>query len=88
VATAISMFRNRLGPRSIVADRDNVRLTLPGLTLDLNRLVAGDILVTKSLLTRDRQFPRRLRTRDAPEFMLWVPSAARLFPPSGMAFSS
>lgn len=82
VATAISMFRHRLGPRSIVADRDNVRLTLPQLTLDLTRLLGGQILgdeVTPPLEIAN--FLEDFDLSDAPEFMLWRSrQQARLFP--------
>jgi len=82
VATAISMFRHRLGPRSIVADRDNVRLTLPALTIDLTRLQQGDVLgdeVTPPLEIAN--FLDDFELGDAPEFMLWrTRQQARLFP--------
>ncbi|MEO8031517.1 MAG: AAA family ATPase, partial [Gemmatimonadota bacterium] len=82
VATAISMFRNRLGPRSIQADRDNVRLTLDGLVLDLARLSRGEVLgdeVTPPLEIGN--FLDDFELDDAPEFMLWRNrQQTRLFP--------
>ncbi len=82
VATAISMFRNRLGPRAVAADRDHVRLTLEGLELDLERLERGEVLgddITPPL--EIASFLDQFDIAEAPEFALWRDrQQARLFP--------
>ncbi|MGH7947049.1 MAG: AfsR/SARP family transcriptional regulator, partial [Opitutaceae bacterium] len=47
LATALSTLRPRLGPEGLEATRDHVRLAPGRVRLDLDRLMAGDILGTE-----------------------------------------
>lgn len=44
LATALSMIRGKLGPRSYESTRDTVKLITPEIDLDLDRLLRGDVL--------------------------------------------
>ena len=44
LATALSMIRGKLGPRSYESTRDTVKLITPDVELDLDRLLRGEVL--------------------------------------------
>ena len=73
LATAVSVLRGKLGRGAIAADRDNVRLISSGLTVDLARLEAGDILGNDftPALEVSGGFLEGFEIPDAPEYMLW-----------------
>jgi DNA-binding SARP family transcriptional activator len=48
LATALSILRPRLGPDGIESNRDHVHLARGRLELDLDRLIAGEILGTET----------------------------------------
>src|SRR5687768_12910669 len=48
LATALSILRPRLGAGVLETTRDHVMLVNKGLDLDLDRLVAGDIVATET----------------------------------------
>lgn len=82
LATAVSTFRNRLGPRSVKADRDHLQLSIPGLELDLARLERGDVLGDEFTHPLDiANFLDQFEPTDATEFLHWRDrQQARLFP--------
>lgn len=82
LATALSILRPRLGPDALGSDRESVRLAPGVLTLDLDRLEAGDILGTEA--TGPLEVAAFLDGFDIPEsgeFALWKDrQQARLLP--------
>jgi DNA-binding SARP family transcriptional activator/tetratricopeptide (TPR) repeat protein len=82
VATALSVLRGKLGPRTFEANRDAVRLLAPELEIDLHRLARGEILgddLTPALEVAG--FLEDFEVARAPEFMLWRDlMRARWFP--------
>ena len=89
LATALSILRPRLGPGGIESNRDHVRLTPGRLDLDLDRLMAGDILGTE--MERPLEiagFLEGFEIPDSGEFALWKDREhARLLPKIMSAFS-
>jgi DNA-binding SARP family transcriptional activator/tetratricopeptide (TPR) repeat protein len=82
VATALSVLRGKLGPRTFEANRETVRLLAPDLEIDLHRLARGEILgddLTPALEVAG--FLEDFEVARAPEFMLWRDlMRARWFP--------
>lgn len=82
LATALSVIRGKLGPRSLETTRETVRLATPDLEVDLERLARGDILGDD--LTPPLEVAGFLDEFDigrAPEYMFWRDlMRARLFP--------
>jgi DNA-binding SARP family transcriptional activator len=72
LATALSVIRGRLGPRTYETSRDAVRFVAPDLEVDLDRLARNDILgddLTPPLEVGG--FLDDFEVSRAPEFMLW-----------------
>ena len=72
LATALSVIRSRLGPRSFETTRDTVRLVATDLEVDLERLLRGDVLgdeLTPPLEVAG--FLEDFEVSKAPEFMFW-----------------
>jgi DNA-binding SARP family transcriptional activator/tetratricopeptide (TPR) repeat protein len=82
LATALSILRPRLGPGAIEASRDHVLLTDGRLDLDLDRLMAGDILGDESHGPLEvAGFLEGFEIPDSGEFGLWKDrEQARLLP--------
>ena len=82
LATALSILRSRLGPEALETTRDQVLLASGRLALDLDRLVAGDILGTEvSGPLEVAGFLDGFEIPDAGEFALWKDrQQARLLP--------
>jgi len=82
LATAVTTFRSKLGPRSVQADRDHLQLSLAGLELDLARLERGDVLGNEFTPPLDiANFLDQFEPPDAAEFLHWRDrQQARLFP--------
>jgi len=82
LATAVTTFRSKLGPRSVHADRDHLQLSLAGLELDLARLERGDVLGNEFTPPLDiANFLDQFEPPDAAEFLHWRDrQQARLFP--------
>ncbi|MEO8140903.1 MAG: hypothetical protein ABI742_14715, partial [Gemmatimonadota bacterium] len=82
VATALSVIRGKLGPRTFETTRDTVRLVAADLEVDLERLHRGDVLgddVTPALDVAG--FLDDFEVTRAPEYMLWRDiMRARWFP--------
>jgi len=82
LATALSVIRGRLGPRSLETTRDSVRLVASDLEVDLERLERGDVLgdgITPPLEVAG--FLEEFDIGRAPEYMFWRDlMRARLFP--------
>ena len=83
LATALSVLRARLGPRTFETTRDTIRLVAPELDVDLDRLARGEVL-------GDDQHPplvvagflEGFEITRAPEFMFWRDGMrARWLPP-------
>lgn len=83
LATALSVLRSRLGPRTFETTRDTIRFVAPDLAVDLDRLARGDVL-------GDDQHPPLMvagflegfEITRAPEFMFWRDGMrARWLPP-------
>lgn len=73
VATAVSVLRGKLGREMIEGDRDHVQLVGSNLTLDLERLAAGNILGDEYLPVLDvGGFLDDFDINDAPEYMIWL----------------
>lgn len=72
LATALSILRPRLGVGAIEANRDHVVLTLGRLDLDLDRLVAGEIMTTATQEVLDiAGFLEGFEIPDSVEFGMW-----------------
>jgi DNA-binding SARP family transcriptional activator/tetratricopeptide (TPR) repeat protein len=72
LATALSVIRGRLGPRTFESSRDAVRFVAPELEVDLDRLARNDILGDE--LTPPLEvggFLDDFEVSRAPEYMLW-----------------
>ncbi len=82
VATALSVIRGKLGPRTFESTRDTVRLVAPDLEVDLERLNRGDILGDETSPPLDvAGFLDDFEVTRAPEYMLWRDiMRARWFP--------
>lgn len=82
LATALSILRPRLGLEALETTRDHVTIHAERLTLDLDRLVARDILGTETSGLLDvASFLDGFEIPDAPEFALWKDrQQARLLP--------
>ena len=82
LATALSILRPRLGPRTLESTRDHVSFHVCHLSLDVDRLLAKDVLgseVTAQLEVA--AFLDGFDIPDAPEFGLWKDrQQARLLP--------
>lgn len=82
VATALSVIRGKLGPRTFETTRDTVRLLAPDLEVDLERLGRGDVLGDEQTPPLDvAGFLDEFEVTRAPEYMLWRDiMRARWFP--------
>ncbi len=82
VATALSVIRGKLGPRTFETTRDTVRLVAAELEVDLERLARGDILGDETLPPLEvAGFLDDFEVIRAPEYMLWRDiMRARWFP--------
>ncbi len=82
VATALSVIRGKLGPRTFETTRDTVRLLAPELEVDLERLGRGDVLGDEQTPPLDvAGFLDEFEVTRAPEYMLWRDiMRARWFP--------
>jgi DNA-binding SARP family transcriptional activator/tetratricopeptide (TPR) repeat protein len=82
LATALSILRPRLGPDALETTRDYVTLRSDRLTLDLDRLLARDILGSETTgLLEVAAFLDGFDIPDAPEFAMWKDrQQARLLP--------
>lgn len=72
LATALSVLRGKLGPRTFETTRETVRFIAPDLEVDLDRLARGDILGDE--LTPPLEmggFLDDFEVNRAPEFILW-----------------
>ena len=89
LATALSIIRPRLGLDGIQSDRDHVLLKAGQLTLDLGRLLTGDVLGSESEPPLELAgFLEGFEIPDAGEFGLWKDrEQARLLPQIMHAFS-
>lgn len=90
LATALSVIRGKLGPRSLETTRDTVRLAAPDLEVDLERLSRGDVLgdgINPPLEVAG--FLDEFEVTRAPEYMFWRDlMRARLFPQIRTALAS
>jgi len=82
VATALSVIRGKLGPRTFETTRDTVRLVAAELEVDLERLARGDILGDETSPPLEvAGFLDDFEVIRAPEYMLWRDiMRARWFP--------
>jgi DNA-binding SARP family transcriptional activator len=82
LATALSILRPRIGLEALETTRDHVRIHGERLTLDLDRLLARDILGTETTGMLDvASFLDGFDIPDAPEFAMWKDrEQARLLP--------
>jgi DNA-binding SARP family transcriptional activator/tetratricopeptide (TPR) repeat protein/type II secretory pathway predicted ATPase ExeA len=82
LATALSVLRPRLGPDALVTDRENVALAPGIVSLDVERLLAGDVLGTDiSGPLQVSAFLDGFDITDSGEFGLWKDrQQARLLP--------
>ncbi len=82
LATAVSTFRKKLGPRAVQADRDHLQLGLAGLELDLARLERGEVLGDEFSQPLDiANFLDQFEPSDSAGFLHWRDRhQARLFP--------
>lgn len=82
LATALSVLRPRLGPAALATTREHVTLHSDRLTLDLDRLVAKDVLGTEVTgMLEVSSFLDGFDIPDAPEFAMWKDrQQARLLP--------
>lgn len=82
LATALSILRPRLGLQTLETTRDHVTIHAERLTLDLDRLLARDILGTETTGLLDvAPFLDGFDISDAPEFAMWKDrQQARLLP--------
>ena len=72
LATALSILRPRVGVGAIEASRDHVMLTAGRIDLDLNRLLAGEIMATATQEALEVSgFLEGFDIPDAAEFGLW-----------------
>jgi DNA-binding SARP family transcriptional activator len=72
VATALSVIRGKLGPRTFETTRESVRFVAPDLEVDLDRLARGEVLgddLTPPLEVAG--FLEDFEVSRAPEYMLW-----------------
>ncbi len=73
LATAASVIRGKLGREVLVGDRDHLRLATINLTLDLDRLAAGDLFGDEFRTgLAIGGFLQDFEVADAHEFMLWT----------------
>lgn len=89
LATALSIIRPRLGPGGLESDRDNVLLCSGRLVLDLDRLLAGEILGSEFEPPLEiAGFLDGFEIPDSQEFGLWKDrEQARLLPKILHAFN-
>ena len=82
LATALSVLRPRLGPGALATDRESVTLAPGALALDLERLLAGDILGSEARGPLEvAAFLDGFDIAEAGEFALWKDrQQARLLP--------
>jgi len=82
LATALSVIRGKLGPRTFETTRDSVRLIAPDLEVDLERLARGEVLGDETTPPLEvAGFLESFEVSRAPEFMLWRDlMRARWFP--------
>lgn len=72
LATALSVLRARLGPRTFETSRDTVRLVAAELEVDLDRLARGDVLGDEFTGPLEvAGFLEDFEVARAPEFMFW-----------------
>jgi DNA-binding SARP family transcriptional activator/tetratricopeptide (TPR) repeat protein len=72
LATAVSIIRSKLGRPAIEGNRDHVRLVATNLSVDLERLAAGDVLGDEfTPVLQVGGFLEDFEIPDAQEFMLW-----------------
>jgi DNA-binding SARP family transcriptional activator/tetratricopeptide (TPR) repeat protein len=88
LATALSMIRGKLGPRSYESTRDTVKLITPDLELDLDRLIRGEVLGDEYTPPLEMGgFLDEFEVPTSPEFMHWRDQRrAQLFPTIRSAF--
>lgn len=82
LATALTTLRTKLGPDALECTRETVRLVHTGLELDVDRLLAGDVLPTDDRPPLEvAAFLDDFELPGAVEFMLWKDQEqARLLP--------
>lgn len=82
LATALSMIRGKLGPRSYESTRDTVKLVVPDLEVDLDRLVRGEVLGDEYTSPLEMGgFLDDFEIPTSPEFMHWRDQRrSQLFP--------
>ena len=82
LATGLNVLRSRLGRESIDADREHIRLVRGSVHLDVDRLVAGEILGNDLTPALDIDgFLVGFYPADTPEFGMWCDrQRARLLP--------
>jgi DNA-binding SARP family transcriptional activator/tetratricopeptide (TPR) repeat protein len=82
LATALSVFRNKIGPGVVESDRNHIRLASGHLLLDLDRLESGEILGDEFTPALDvAGFLEGFELPGLPEFQLWRDQQqARLLP--------
>jgi DNA-binding SARP family transcriptional activator/tetratricopeptide (TPR) repeat protein len=82
LSTALSLFRSRLGRDALECSREKIALKQGCLALDLDRLLAGDIVGDESTTALEvTAFLDGFDIPDAPEFTLWKDGQqARLLP--------
>lgn len=88
LATALSVLRGKLGPRCYESTRDTVKLLVPDLEVDLDRLLRGEVLGDQFTPALEMGgFLDEFDIATAPEFMLWRDQTrAQLFPPIRAGF--
>lgn len=88
LATALSVLRGKLGPRTFESTRETVRFVAPDLEIDLDRLARGDILGDDLMPPLEMGgFLDDFEVTRAPEFVLWRElRRAHWFPAISRAF--
>jgi DNA-binding SARP family transcriptional activator/tetratricopeptide (TPR) repeat protein len=72
LATALSVFRNKIGPGVVESDRDYVRLASGHLGLDVDRLESGEVVGDEFTPTLEvAGFLEGFELPGLPEFQLW-----------------
>jgi DNA-binding SARP family transcriptional activator/tetratricopeptide (TPR) repeat protein/ABC-type transporter Mla MlaB component len=82
LATALSVIRGKLGPRTFETSRESVRFVAPELEVDVERLARGEVLGDETTPQLEvAGFLEGFEVSRAPEFMLWRDlMRARWFP--------
>ena len=82
LATALSVIRGKLGPRTFENSRESVRLVASDLEVDLERLAHGEVLGDETTPPLEvAGFLEEFEVSRAPEYMLWRDlMRARWFP--------